>query len=160
MCRLGICYMLDRHHWRAFNINCFINDPLGSDFVMTPGRSMHLYLCHLLRFLSCWELRAVNSPDSCLESMRTWDDCGRMLAAVLSNLPTAEGPHSLFQNVASVDHGLTALVRKGRTLVNHVYPCYETRPFLKFILLYVNSVLPLPEYRMSSTTAILCHLYW
>jgi len=42
MFSLGICYMLDRYHWRVFNINHFINDPLGSDFMMTPGRSMHL----------------------------------------------------------------------------------------------------------------------
>lgn len=44
--------MLDRYPWRVFNINHLINDPLGPDFRMTPGRSMHLYLCHLLTQLS------------------------------------------------------------------------------------------------------------
>lgn len=77
--------------------------------------------------------------------MKTWADCGRMLAAVLSNLSIVERGYCLSEYYTSYDLGLVTLVGNGRTVLNHIHPCFEPRPFPKFVLFYVNNILPLSE---------------
>lgn len=80
--------------------------------------------------------------------MKTWADCGRMLAAVLSNLSAVERGYCLSEYYTGFDLWSlwsVTLVRNGGTVLNHVHPCFEPRPFPKFVLFYVNSILPLSE---------------
>lgn len=72
-----------------------------------------------------------------------------MLAAAISNLSTVGGPHCFFQNLSALIVGWLFWGRNERIVLNHVYHYFGIRPFLKFVFLYVNRVLPLPDYLIS-----------